>query len=144
VKLRASTLVIDNSVLVKWLLPDRLDEPDTARALALFGEVENGYFDLCQPVHWLAEASAVLARLSPATARRQIAALSDMNIPIHDEPATYDLACRLAIDLKHHLFDTLYHAVALAHADAVLLTADERYYRKAHARGRIARLADLA
>jgi hypothetical protein len=28
------------------------------------------------------------------------------------------------------LFDTLYHAVALEHEDALLVTADERYYEK--------------
>lgn len=50
---------------------------------------------------------------------------------------------RLAIDLKHHLFDTLYHAVALTHSDAVRVTADESYYRKARAMGRIVHLADL-
>lgn len=30
-----------------------------------------------------------------------------------------------------HLFDTLYHAVALETEGAVLVTADERYYSKA-------------
>jgi hypothetical protein len=43
---------------------------------------------------------------------------------------------------NHHLFDTLYHAVALEHEDALLVTADDRYYRKAEHYGTIAVLRD--
>jgi hypothetical protein len=35
----------------------------------------------------------------------------------------------ILIETDHHLFDTLYHAVALEHGDAVLVTADDRYRR---------------
>jgi predicted nucleic acid-binding protein len=35
-----------------------------------------------------------------------------------------------------HLFDALYHAVAMQ-TDAILITADERYYRAAHVNGSI-------
>jgi predicted nucleic acid-binding protein len=51
-------------------------------------------------------------------------------------------ATRLAVELGHHVFDTLYHAVALRSGTATLATADQRYFRKAARRGRIARLAD--
>ena len=51
-------------------------------------------------------------------------------------------ACGMAIDLKQHLFDTLYHAVALEAHDAVLITADERYFRATRSAGGIARLKD--
>lgn len=50
------------------------------------------------------------------------------------------LACTLATDLDHHLFDTLYHAVALDVAGAILVTADNRYLRKAKQVGRICAL----
>jgi hypothetical protein len=40
------------------------------------------------------------------------------------------------------LFDTLYHAVALEHEDALLVTADERYYGKAEGYGTIRTLHD--
>ena len=39
-------------------------------------------------------------------------------------------AADLSILLKHHLFDTLYHAVALEE-HATLVTADEAYFAKA-------------
>jgi hypothetical protein len=33
------------------------------------------------------------------------------------------------MELKQHLFDTYYHAVALEAEDATLITVDERYLR---------------
>jgi predicted nucleic acid-binding protein len=53
-----------------------------------------------------------------------------------------DRSIEMVIDLGQHLFDTLYHAVALETPDAVLITADERYFRAARHAGRIARLRD--
>lgn len=51
-------------------------------------------------------------------------------------------ACRLSIELNHHLFDTLYHAVALETADTVLVTADWHYLDKARHLGRIISLEE--
>jgi len=51
-------------------------------------------------------------------------------------------ATLLTIETDSHLFDTLYHAVALEHEDALLVTADDRYHRKAAHNGRIASLRD--
>ena len=48
----------------------------------------------------------------------------------------------LSINLGQHLFDTLYHAVALDTPEAVLVTADQRYLRAAQRRGRICALRD--
>ena len=46
------------------------------------------------------------------------------------------------METNHHLFDTLYHAVALEHEDALLVTADERYHEKAAGYGTIRALHD--
>jgi hypothetical protein len=46
----------------------------------------------------------------------------------------------LAVEAEAHLFDTLYHAVALEYEDAVLITADDRCWRKAAHYGKIASL----
>jgi predicted nucleic acid-binding protein len=51
-------------------------------------------------------------------------------------------ATQLAIETGRHLFDTLYHAVALEHDAATLVTADERYYSKAKRYGTITGLQD--
>jgi len=45
------------------------------------------------------------------------------------------------VSLAHHLFDKLYHAVALSVPGAVLVAADRRYFDKAQYLGQIAWLA---
>jgi predicted nucleic acid-binding protein len=60
-----------------------------------------------------------------------------MELPVLDTPEVYLTACELAGALGQHVFDTLYHAVALETPSATLVTADERYYRKAVGRGSI-------
>lgn len=65
-----------------------------------------------------------------------------MHPVVISDSATLVLASDLSIRLNHHLFDTLYHAVALK-AGATLVTADERYYAKAANLGHIMRLADF-
>jgi predicted nucleic acid-binding protein len=94
-----------------------------------------------QPVHWLAEVGAVLARTTPDKAEQDIVLLSALRLPVHNGPQVLERACRLAIDLNHHLFDTLYHAVALD-TESVLVTADEHYLFKASDTGRIMHLAE--
>jgi hypothetical protein len=48
----------------------------------------------------------------------------------------------LAMELKQHLSDTFYHAVALETPDGILVTADDPYLRSARAKGRIMPLMD--
>jgi predicted nucleic acid-binding protein len=137
-------LVVDASVIVKWLFPQRKGEADAERALAVLERIKNGQVDVRQPAHWLAEVAAVLARLNPATAAADVADLYAMDLPVENGPEVYLVACELARALGHHVFDTLYHAVALTMGDAVLVTADARYERSARRRGAVALLRDLA
>jgi len=139
-----SRLVLDASVLVKWILQDDDSEPDTARALALSESVRAGHVSLVQPIHWLAEVAAVCVRLRPDIAAQATGLLYAMEIPVRNSVDVYRRACALAVELDHHVFDTLYHAVALDLRDATLVTADRRYYRKARRHGAIALLADFA
>jgi predicted nucleic acid-binding protein len=59
------SLVVDASVIVKWLLQDAVREDDTARTTSLMQQVLVDENEIMQPVHWLAEVAAVLARLNP-------------------------------------------------------------------------------
>jgi predicted nucleic acid-binding protein len=68
--------------------------------------------------------------------------LCALELPIVDDPLVLRRGVELATELKQHLFDTYYHAVALETPDTVLVTADERYLRAAREKGRIIRLAD--
>ena len=134
-------LVIDASVVVKWLLPQG-DESHTDEALSLLHAFREGEVELLQPPHWLAEAGAVLARLEPALAATTMQLLDAMKIPVHNAPEIHIRGIELATELNHHLFDTLYHAVALSVPDTTLVTADLRYFRKAKRFGAICALSD--
>jgi predicted nucleic acid-binding protein len=135
-------VVLDASVILKWLMEDPLREPDTDKAAALIESIVEGELEILQPVHWLAEVAAVAARLSPATAVRDIELIAALEFPTSDDPNVMVRATSLAIETRHHLFDTLYHAVALEHEDATLVTADGRYHAKAGRYGKIAALCD--
>lgn len=135
--------VADASVAVKWCLPPTDTERDRDQAIALLEDVKSGRIALRQPPHWLAEVAAVLSRLAPTTARQDIEDLYAMRIPVVETVELYTTASRLAISLDQHVFDTLYHAVALLTSDCTLVTADERYYSKARKAGSIALLGDF-
>jgi predicted nucleic acid-binding protein len=131
------TLVLDASVILKWLLQDPSAEPDTAKALAIMERVVEGRLEILQPMHWLAEVAAVAARLKPDSAARDVELLASLEFATSDEVSVMRRATIMAIDTNQHLFDTLYHAVALEHAETTLVTADDRYRRKAEGYGRI-------
>lgn len=134
-------IVLDASVIAKWLLNNPRAEPDTERASELMRRVLAEDEEILQPPHWLAEIGAVLSRLSPISAARDIEMLHALDLPIRDDATTYKRACQMAIDLEQHVFDTLYHAIALETDGAMLITADERYARAALPLGRIVRLS---
>lgn len=129
-------LVADASVVVKWVLPDLDQEPHADRALALLDEVKAGHVDLLQPPHWMVEVAAVLTRIRPEIVDDVVDLLSAFKVQVVTEPAIYKRASRIAHDLGKHLFDSLYHAVALEYG-AVLVSADSNYYRKARRLGRL-------
>ena len=134
--------VVDASVAVKWIFSDEEREPDVSKALAVLQEIQSGEIQVLQPPHWLAEVSAAVSRIAPESVREAVGVLYAMEIPVLDTLEVYNRACELAVQLEHHVFDTLYHAVALCSAETMLLTADERYYRKAEQTGCISRLAE--
>jgi len=130
-----TTLVVDASVALKWAFPDGTEELEGA-ASTLLHQFTAGDLSLIQPPHWLAEVSAVLARKAPGPAEREqaIGFFYALEADTMDSPAPYLRAADLAARLGHHLFDTLYHAVALEHG-ARLVTADTAYFRKAGPEG---------
>lgn len=138
-----SGVVVDASVIVKWLFPSQTNEPDAEKALQLFAEIEAERYSVVQPPHWLAEVAAVAVRIDPSTARQKVAAFLELNFATIASIETYSMACALSSRLEHHLFDTLYHAVALVVDDSLLITADERYYQKAKTIGCIVLLSDF-
>jgi predicted nucleic acid-binding protein len=123
-------LVVDASVAVKWTLPEASTEAHTQEALAVLATIRTGRASFVQPPHWLLEIAAVVVRLRPEFVDEILAFLDVLRVSIADEIHVLRRAARLARELDHHLFDTLYHAVALEH-DGLLVTADHVYARKA-------------
>ncbi len=135
--------VLDASVVIKWLFPDRPEESDAFHALQILHLIKASRLAVIQPPHWLAEVAAVTTRLEPKRARAAVSLLFALEFPISSGMDLYLKACDLSDSLKHHLFDTLYHAVALTEPDTIFITADDRYYRKAASSGHIVRLKDF-
>ena len=136
--------VVDASVAVKWFLRDSPVEQHADLALRRLEKSVLGLLLMVQPVHFVAEVAAVLARLKPTEAHDDLFDLIDIRYRTLTSPQTYVTALDLAMRHQHHLFDTLYHAVALHTPGAVLITADERYYAKARHEGQISLLADFS
>ncbi len=104
-------VVLDASVILKWLLEDPTREPDTENAFALVESVVSGRLEILQPVHWLAEVAAVAARLVPQTAVGDVEMLAAFEFPTTDSPTVIRRTTSLAVETNHHRFDTLCHAV---------------------------------
>lgn len=135
-------LVVDASVAVKWFIRDSNEEQDLSSAVDILKDFGKNNIELIQPPHWMAEITAVLARLQPDLVDKAIDLLDAMEIPTGAQSSVYKLASHLATKLNHHLFDTLYHALALQE-NATLITADYRYFRKSVSRGSICMLEDF-
>jgi len=136
------TLVLDASVIVKWIFADRADEDYSLQALQILQLIKESRIAVVQPPHWLAEVAAVTVRIQPQRAAHTVPLLHVLAFPLSAAVEVYQKACELSTSLNQHLFDTLYHAVALTEPNATLVTADEQYYRKAHKVGRIVRLKE--
>ncbi len=127
-------VVVDASVALKWFLRPRDKEPDVDHALALLTGIDDARIQMLQPAHFIAEVAAVLAREKPGEAHDDLLDLITIECRTLDTADINATALDLAIRYQHHLFDTLYHAVALHTPGATLITTDRRYYGKGQGR----------
>lgn len=136
-------ITLDASVLLKWYLSTP-DEDDLPQARAILLGLLQDQFMLVQPAHSLIETASVLVRKRAQWLGIDLPDLQNVHAQseIVETNTILLRGLSLAASLDHHLFDTLYHAVALE-ADATLITADQRYYDKAAHLGNIIRLKDL-
>jgi len=136
-------LVVDASVALKWFFADRNSESQIERALAILDALDAGRVQIIQPPHFLAEMAAVLIREKGPAATADLEDLQDLDWQVLETPELYREAMRLSDALDHHLFDTLYHAVARCQPETILVSADRRYVRKASGLNGICLLEDL-
>jgi predicted nucleic acid-binding protein len=135
-------LVIDASVAVKWIVADMAGEGDLDKAAMVLAAVARRHVEVIEPAHWVGEVVGVVARVRPDRVLPTIALVTHARFATVVSRAVYRRAAEIAIALNHHLFDTLYHAVALQEG-ATLVTADDAYYAKAASLGQIQRLGDF-
>lgn len=129
--------VVDASVAIKWFLFFKPEEDHADHAMKILEEAVSGRLTLCQPPHFVAEIAAVLARVNSQAALSDLRDLLNIEFQRVENPEIYATATELAVQFNHHVFDTLYHAVALHTPDAILITADQHYYNKARGEGHI-------
>ena len=138
-----NSYVIDASVAVKWFIPDATIETEVDRALQLLASAQRDEARFLQPPHWVSEVAAILVRLAPKTVGSSVEALMALAfVKTANDVGHYQRAISLAMKLDHHLFDTLYHAIALEEK-ATLITADRKYYDKARRIGSILMLEEF-
>lgn len=65
-------LVVDASVIIKWLYNDPEREANTEQATALMAAVVRGEHSVVQPRHWLIEVAAVMACETPERAEQDL------------------------------------------------------------------------
>lgn len=135
-------IVVDASVAIKWFLFSKPEEVNAELAIKILEAAVSGQTTLYQPPHFVTEMAAVLARLNSQEALPCLRDLLNIDFQRVESPEMYATATELAVQLKQHVFDTLYHAVALHTPDAILITADQRYYNKAKQAGQIVLLSD--
>jgi predicted nucleic acid-binding protein len=121
-----STLVIDASIAIKWVV----EEQGTSEALALRQRAK-----LIAPDLLVAECANILwkkvQRRELAKEEAVIAAglLQGVDIELLPMRSLLESAARMAIELDHPAYDCIYLALAVAN-DCPLVTADERLLRK--------------
>jgi predicted nucleic acid-binding protein len=136
-------LTLDASVALKWFFRDRDDESDAEAALTILRALSDGRVTLIQPPHFTAQMAAVLVREDAAGFDVNFANLLALDLRFASDDAIYVRAAELSAALNHYLFDTLYHAVALLTPDAVFVTTDDKYFRRAKSVGAIEPLSAL-
>ena len=136
-------VTLDASVISKWFLQTASNEPDLLRAKDLLDEISSNRLMLAQPPHWLAEVLNVVVRRRPEQLTKAVAMLGMLNAEVRFGDIVHLRAAEIARETGAHMFDTLYHAVALEEPDGMLITADLRYYEAARPFGCIARLDEF-
>lgn len=135
-----------------WQFPCTLDQSENRsdgsrspaqRDQGAIGKQDLEEFERGMKVEQSVAADHVLTRLAPKQSIHMLQTFLAMELPMTTEWEVYEQACRLAVDLNHHLFDNLWHAVDLYSPDTLFITADTQYFRKAAKLGHIIELKDF-
>lgn len=128
-------VVPDASVILKWVLPDPVDEDDLDSALALRAAVTSGKIIAKVPALWLYEVGNTLTRRYPQHATQALRLLIAFGLE-EGVPDDRWLAQTIALTRNHDVtfYDAAYHALALV-SKGIFVTADQKYIHKAEKAG---------
>ena len=93
--------VVDASVAVKWFLSAKPNEDHADLALRILEQSVLGFLPFVQPPHFMAEVTAVLARLKSDVAHDDLFDLLNIRHSILGTPETYATALDLSIRYQH-------------------------------------------
>ncbi|MGH8603406.1 MAG: type II toxin-antitoxin system VapC family toxin [Gammaproteobacteria bacterium] len=120
-------VVIDASVILKWVLP-RGSEPYQDQAQVLATLLKAGSIRVGVPSLWYFEVGNLLARKYPLQADQQLANLRLILEPceVSDKSGWQNKALALVQQHGVTFYDAVYHALAIIE-QGIFLTADEKY-----------------
>lgn len=132
-----SAVVIDASVVLRWLL---VDEVDRGPALAVRDRIVAGQLVPHQPPHFTLEVASALVRAARAgriqvsTVAPLVRSLESFRLGVTDDDDFASAAAEAALELGLRVPDAGY-VVCARRAGATLITADERLHHAASAAG---------
>jgi predicted nucleic acid-binding protein len=128
-----SAVIVDASVVLRWLL---VDEVDRAPALAVRDRIQTGKLAPVQPPHFLMEVASALVtaardgRLEPSAVGPLMASLEAFRLPEIDANDFASASAETALDLGLRVPDAGY-VVCARRTGGTLITADRRLHQVA-------------
>jgi len=134
--------VPDASVILKWAIGLE-SELDREKAIHILDAWVGNNIEIVLPELWVFEVGNVLGRMVPDSALEKMETLLEFRFKTKElNKQTCKSIFKLMKDLSVSFYDASYHALA-QRMGGVLITADDKYYQKARARGNIEFLGNL-
>ncbi len=134
--------VPDASVILKWAIGLE-SELDREKAIHILDAWVGNNIEIVLPELWVFEVGNVLGRMVPDSALEKMETLLEFRFKTKElNKQTCKSIFKLMKDLSVSFYDASYHALA-QRMGGVFITADDKYYQKARARGNIEFLGNL-
>ncbi len=134
--------VPDASVILKWAIGLE-SELDREKAIHILDAWVGNNIEIVLPELWVFEVGNVLGRMVPDSALEKMETLLEFRFKTKElNKQTCKSIFKLMKDLSVSFCDASYHALA-QRMGGVFITADDKYYQKARARGNIEFLGNL-
>lgn len=142
--MKSRIIVPDASVILKWAFNSMPEEEDTEKADALLQSWIEGKFNILLPGLWTFEIANVLGLKVPELADACMEVFIDYRFTSME---VSHVLCKQAFSIMRKysvtFYDAIYHAIAITHK-GLLVTADERYFKKVKTLGNIILLEDFS